>query len=108
MPVKMCSSCFVECGERIESGLTAVAGTHCNNGQSGNFNQGDNVVSDCCGETIEEIDDDLWEYHQDIKRLAKGDGVLEYLSDDPAFYRAYFDDGISPFEVVGLVVLLWG
>jgi hypothetical protein len=91
--MKICSYCFDDdCGSHIEDlsfdhafGYETVLGDE---------------VSDCCEEPMIEIDDELWEYFQDIKIEAKRQGIDEWIDEDPYVYSECFEDNIEVAEVI--------
>lgn len=94
---KICSSCEQECVINTESGKFDA------NGRAGTIqgNLGDVEISECCGEPIEEIDSDLFEYWLDIKKLAKEMKTEYFISDsDPESCNEAFEKGVSPKEFI--------
>lgn len=93
----ICSSCFEECAINIESGKFDA------NGPASTIkgNAGDVESSDCCGEPVEEIDADLWEYWADIKKLAAEMEVEYFISEcDHESCTEAFENGLSAGEFI--------
>ena len=107
MKTNICQACFQECRIEMESGLTAVGGTHANFGIGGNVNMGDVEVSDCHGEEIREVDSDLVEWHRDLIKLAESKGKRFMVDEDPEQHKISFDDELSVEEEMKRVEEIW-
>ena len=92
----ICSSCMEICQIRTEPDTFDA------HGPRGTIlgNLGDVEVSDCCGEPIEEVDSDLFEYWEELKKLAEVNDIEWFVSDYPERHRESFEDGVPPEEVI--------
>ena len=93
----ICSACKEECETNIESGAFDA------DGPTGTIkgNMGDVEVSDCCGESVEEIDSELWEYLADIKKLAKENKTEYFISGcDHESCTEAFENGVSAEQFI--------
>ncbi len=96
MKTIICPGCFKVCGTRTESGKFNADGPAGN--IQGNF--GDEIVSECCGDPVEEIDSDLFQWWLDLKKLAI-DRCLEFLVADPNSHLEAFEEGYEVEDELG-------
>lgn len=102
----ICQSCFERC-EIVEVDASIdYAGTHCTGGIGGTHHQTDEV-SDCCGEPVNDVDEDLVLWHEDLVSLAKKSGVEWMTHYDPESHKEAFDNGWEVEEELARLIDLW-
>ena len=104
--LNICQSCFQRCDIEFKDDSFDYAGTHCTGGVGGTHHQ-ESEVSGCCGESVREVDEDLVDWHDSLKRLAISHGVEWMSNDDPEQHREGFDNNLETEEELAKLIELW-
>jgi hypothetical protein len=99
----LCESCYEPCSTIPDDGEFDAHGP----GGIVTVSRPEIEISDCCGETVKEVDTDLVEWHGDLTKLAKEDGLEWVVNCDPECHSDLWEEGLSDIEALENLKDLW-